>query len=167
MLLTTDPCGARLPRGKQTVLVRPRCAARERGHDHVIGIDAVGRKQRLAKRPPAIARFPPVERLAERDAGGGQHVEVEQAQLAEVQHDLGHAAGQKDVHRGMADGAVGQGIDQPRHLQIDRVPIVDRGASQSGGVGDRRDVQQQIGRAAEGRMHDHGVADRGVGQNVA
>ena len=33
-------------------------------------------------------------------------------------------------------------------------------------MGDRRHVQQQIGGAAEGRVDDHGVFDRGVGEDV-
>ncbi len=34
-------------------------------------------------------------------------------------------------------------------------------------IGDGRQVQDQIGGAAEGRVHDHGVVQRGVGQDVA
>ena len=41
VLLMTEPCGARFPRGKQTVLVRPSSRGPLGRQDHVIGIDAV------------------------------------------------------------------------------------------------------------------------------
>ena len=47
------------------------------------------------------------------------------------------------------------------------MPIVDRRPPQTGGEGDRRHVQQQVRRAAEGRVHDHCVAHRGIGEDVA
>ena len=83
-----------------------------------------------------------------------------------MEHHLGHAAGQKDLHRRMADRAVRQGVDQPRHAPIRREPVVDRRPLEPGGKRHGRHVQQQIRRAAEGGMHDHGIANRSLGQNV-
>ena len=55
---------------------------------------------------------------------------------------------------------------KPRHAAVDVVPIFERGPRQAGRVGDGRQVQQQIRRAAEGREDGHRVADRGIGQDV-
>ena len=55
---------------------------------------------------------------------------------------------------------VGQGIDQTRRGAIHADPVVHRGRPQPGRVGNRRNVQQQVGRAAEGRVHQHGVLER-------
>ncbi len=63
--------------------------------------------------------------------------------------------------------AVRQHVDEPRHLLVDRAPVVDGRTSQSGRVRDRRDVQQQVRRAADRRVHDHRVAHGGVGENLA
>ena len=137
-------------------------------HDDVVGIDAVALAQHVAQ---ALAPLASVSHQsstrAERAPADGHAVEIEQIQLAQMQHDLGHAAGQEHAHRRMSDRAVGQRIDQARHAAIDVDPVLDGRPPQAGGIGDGRNVQQQVRRAAEGRMHDHRVADRGVGQNVA
>ena len=49
VLLMTEPSGARLPRGKVTVLVRPRSRRAAGRHDHVVRIDAVAFVQHLAE----------------------------------------------------------------------------------------------------------------------
>ena len=95
-----------------------------------------------------------------------ERVESSRPARAQVQHHLGDAAGEKDANRRVMR-AVRQHVDEPRHLAVDRAPVVDRRASQSGGVRDRRDVQQQVRRAAERRVHDHRVAHGGVGEDVA
>ncbi len=45
-------------------------------------------------------------------------------------------------------------------------PVLDRRPRQTGREGDRRHVQQQVRRAAERRVHDHRVVDRGLGEDV-
>ncbi len=67
----------------------------------------------------------------------------------------------------MADGTVWQGVDQARHASVDRLPVLDRGPPQTGTVGESRDVQEQIGRAAERRVDGHRVAHGGIGKDVA
>ena len=124
----TEPSGARLPRGKVTVLVRPALRGSFGAHDHVVGIDAVARASNVAQPLAPLALLPPVEHLPERLAGDGQARVIEQAQLPQVQHDFGHAAGEEDADGRMADRAVGQDIDQARHLAIDAVPVVDASA---------------------------------------
>ena len=141
----TEPCGARLPRGKADRTGQAALAGTCRGHDHVIRIDAVAWHQPLAQ-PSAGGRcLPPGEHSPSVLPVDGQHFEVEQAQPAQLQHDFRHAAGQEDAHGRMADRAVGQRIDESRHLRrLTCVPIVDRGPSQAGSVGDGRHVQQQF-----------------------
>ena len=95
VLLMTDPSGARLPSGKQTVDVRPRLGAHLRRHDHVVRIDAVAFVQLRAQPRPSLGRFPRVELRVERHAADRQHAGVEQAQAAQVQHHFRHAAGQE------------------------------------------------------------------------
>ena len=51
--------------------------------------------------------------------------------------------------------AVGQRIDEPRHLAVDARPVVGRRPAQSGRVRDRRQVQDQVRRAAERGVHHH------------
>ena len=99
----------------------------------------------------------PVDRL---------RVQPQQPEVAQVQHHLGHAAGEEDAHGRVVDGAVRQHADDARHGAVDARPVLDRRAPQARGVGDRGDVQQQVGRAAEGRVHDHRVVQRVVGDDV-
>ena len=63
--------------------------------------------------------------------------------------------------------AVGQDAHQPRDPAVDLVPVVDGRPGQARGEGDRGDVQEQVGRAAERGVDRHGVADGAVGQDVA
>ena len=67
----------------------------------------------------------------------------------------------------MTDRAVRQNVDKPRHTAIDAAPIVDGRPRQTGLEGDRGDVQQQVRRAAAGRVNGHRVLERVVCQNVA
>ena len=136
------------------------------GHDDVVGIDAVLLEEILAEGVAARAVLPPVEGGVEGFAGDGLGGGVEQAGAAQVQHDLGHAAGEEDLHGGVVAGAVGQRVDEARDLAVDVCPVFGGWAVEPGGVGDGGDVEQEIGRAAEGRVDDHGVADGGVGEDV-
>ena len=147
VLFTIAPCGARLPPRKLTVLVSPRRRAASGAQDHVVGVDAVRLAQALAQPPPALGALPPFERRAQRLAGGGARGEVEQTELAQMQHHLRHAAGQEDAHRRMR--AVGQGVHDARDAGVARPstrPGV--GDGQAGGVGDGGQVQQEVRRSA-------------------
>jgi len=73
----------------------------------------------------------------------------------------------KDAHGRVPDRPVGQGIDEPWHPAVDGHPVLDGGPPQPGVVGDGGDVQQQVGRAAEGGVDDHRVAHGGVREDVA
>ena len=157
----TEPSGHRLPRGKADGAGQAAAAGFGRRNDHVVRIDAVALA--AAARATACRRSDFSHHSSTSPsvlAGDGQHVEVEQAQLAQVQHDLRHAAGQEDAHRRMVHRPVGQHRDEPRHAAIDLAPVVDRRPRQPGGEGDRRNVQQQVRRAAERRVDDHRVANR-------
>ena len=61
-------------------------------------------------------------------------IESQQSQLAQVQHDLGHAAGQKDLDCGVTDRAIRQHIYQARRLAIDARPIGGGRSRQARGV---------------------------------
>ena len=164
---TTEPSGARLPRGNTSVLVRPRARACVGREDDLVGDDAVPLPQELAEAAPPFRLLPPVQVLAERQAGDGEDARVEQAQAPQVQHHLRHAAGQEDPHRGVRHGTVRQDADQPRHAAIDGDPVLHRREREPGRVRDRGNVQQQVGRAAEGGVQHHRVAEAGRGQDVA
>ena len=166
VLLTTAPAGARLPLRKATVLVRPRSAARAGRQDHVVGVDPIQLAQAGAQLRAALAVLPQVQGFIEGAALHGAGLQAQQAQVAQVQHHLGHAAGQEDLHGGIAGGAVGQHVHQARHGAVDRRPIFHHRAAQPGGMGDGRNVQQQIGAAAEGGVHHHGIVHGILGQNI-
>ena len=143
----------------------PGSARAVRVHDHVIGIDPVGFLKTRARLTPAIAVLPPIQDRCERRAADGGHIHIEDAQAAQMQHDLGHAAGKKDLHGGMVARPVGQRVNQARCRAIDARPVVKRRPAEARGVRDRRDMEQEIRRAADGRMDEHRVLERGGREN--
>ena len=86
---------------------------------------------------------------------------VEQAEFAQVEHHLGHAAGEEDADRRVIDRAVGQCAHQPRRAcdsrRSSRAPSAARSPAAWATAGM---CEQQIRRAAKRRVHDHRVADR-------
>ena len=118
VLLMTEPSGARLPTGKQTVGVRPRERARSGDMMTSSGSMPSLIEQILAQRVAAWAVLPPVEVGVEGFAGDGLDGGVEQAGAAQVEHDFGHAAGEEDLHGGEVARAVGQGVDQARDWRL-------------------------------------------------
>ena len=155
MAFTTEPSGARLPRGKTSVPVSPRCA----------------RLFRRAESPRP--RSTPSSSLQQLRGNGARRSDfshqsrfspsvfpvtvstsvLQQIQLPQMQHHLRHAAREKDAHGRMMNRAVRQHADQARHAAIDGNPVLDRRPFQSGGVRDGGNVQQQIRRAAERRVN--------------
>ncbi len=85
----------------------------------------------------------------------------------QVQHHLGHAAGQEDAHCRVMHRTVGQNADQSRHAAVNRDPILHRWPRQTRCVRDRRNVQQEIRRPPKGRVHDHRVANGRGREHVA
>ena len=162
----TQPSGARLPRGKVTVLVRPRAFALIRRHDDRVGIDLVAFLQQCAKPGTAFGLRPPVQDRTQFLARDRQRIEFEQAELAEVEHHLRHAAGEEDADRGVPDRAVGQRVNESRHAAIEEGPVIDGWPLDAGVEGDRGCVQQQVRAAAEGREHRQGVLECGFRQDV-
>ena len=102
----------------------------------------------------------PSSSVAERAPAHGARVRVQQAERAQVEHHLGHAAGEEDPHGRVVARPVGQHVDEPGDGPVDPAPVVDGRPRQARRVGDRRDVQQQVRRAAEGGVDDHRVLDR-------
>ena len=138
VLLMTDPSGHEVAAGNVTVLVRPR--ARARSGSMITSSGSTPSRRASASRTACRRRraLPPVEHPAERLAGRGEAVEVEQAEPPQVEHHLGHAAGQEDADGGMADRAVRQHVDEPRDAPVDLAPVLHGRPAEAGGVGDRR-----------------------------
>ena len=128
-----------------------------RREDHAVGIDAVELAEFFAETGAALGFFPPREIFAEGLAGDGEGVEFEQAEVAQVEHQLGDAAGEEDLHGGEVRRAVGEDVDEAGDEGVDARPVVDGGAAQAGGVGDGGDVDDEVGRAADGGVGNHGV----------
>ena len=138
-----------------------------RRQDDVLGIHSVLFAQNLAEPRAALGCLPPVQDFAQCLAAHGWHIRVQRADSPQMQHHFRHAARQKDAHGGMMPRAVRQDIDDARHAAVDGDPVFDRRTRQPGGVGDGRDVQQQIGGAAERGVHSHRVANARRPKNVA
>ena len=123
--LTTEPSGARLPRGKTIVPVRPRSRACSGAKITSSASTPSCCCNNFAETARGARKFPSVEIFAQGLAGDGERVGVEQAQPAQMQHDFRHAAGEKHAHGWMMHRAVGQDADQARHTAIDVDPVVD------------------------------------------
>jgi len=104
--LMTEPCGAMLPTGKQTVLVSP--FSRERAGDMITSFDRRHREP-SALRGGAIGVliFPTTRASCERFTRHSEAVEVEQIELAEMQHDFRHTPRQKTRIVGCPTGPFG------------------------------------------------------------
>ena len=167
VLLITDPSGARLPRGNVIVLVSPR--ARACSGDMITSSGSTPScarsRSRRARRRSELSHQSSV-RPSEL-ARGREHAEIEEAEPPEVEHHLRHAAGHEDAHRRVVARAVRQDVDDPRDAAVDRGPVVDGGSPKARGVGDRREVEQQVGGPAEGRVDGHRVPHGRVGEDVA
>ncbi len=121
----TDPSGARLPRGKVTVLVSPRCLALGGRENHVVGLDSVALPQHFSQSHPAFGPLPPFEHLAQAHASDGESFEPQQAECPQMEHQFGDSTRQEEANRRMAHRPVGQHVDQPRHAEIDAMPVFD------------------------------------------
>ncbi len=166
VLLTTEPSGARLPDREADGARHAHRARALRREDDLVGVDAVALDQQLAHARAALAALPLVEHVAERPPVHRLGVQAQQAEVAQPEHHLGHAAGEEDAHGRVVDGPVGQHADDPRHRAVDARPVLDGGPPQARGVGDRRHVQQEVGGAAERGVHDHRVVHGVVGDDV-
>ena len=94
-----------------------------RRQDHVIRLHAVLLAQALAEARPALRALPPVEVLAHRLAGDGHGIQVQQAEIAQVEHHLRHAAREERTHGRVIVRAVGQHAHQARHPAVDARPV--------------------------------------------
>ena len=131
-----------------------------RRHDDVIGVDAVEVGEFRAEARAAFRGFPPREVFAEGAAGDGAGVELEETGVAQVEHYLGHPAGEEHLHGGVVLRAIREDVDEARDGAVDARPVVDGGAREAGGVCDGGDVEREISGAAEGRVRDEGVVNR-------
>ncbi len=109
-----------------------------RAHDDIVGIDAVVLDTGFHVHAFGVRIAATSRECGQAFAGDGEDRFIEQAELAQVQHDFGDAARQEDAHGRMADGPVGQAIDQARRLGVDGLPILDRGPTSGPRNGRRR-----------------------------
>ncbi len=164
--LMTHPSGARLPSGNVTVLVKPRLRAASGDMMTLSGSTLSRVRQQFAEARAALGLRPPVEVLSERVARRRERVEFEQAEFAQVQHHLRHAAGEEHPHRRVVHRAVRQRVHQPRHAAVVERPVVDGRPLDAGVERDRRRVQQQVRTAAERGEHRERVLERRFGEDV-
>jgi putative YjhG/YagF family dehydratase len=66
----------------------------------------------------------------------------------------------------MMPRSVRQCVHEARHAPVDGGPVRGSGPPKSRGVSDCRKVKDQVRRAAERRVRDHRIVERGVGQDV-
>ena len=138
MLLITEPIGARLPRGNVTVLVRPCSRARLE-----LMITSSGSTPSCSskRRAAAFAASLVSHHWSTRSSGSPVTVRTERSSRfrpAQVEHDFGHSSGEDRRDGRVIIRAVGQDADKPGNLDVDVVPILDRGSVQAGGEGDGR-----------------------------
>ena len=132
--------------------------------DHRIRIHTVQFLQSLAEYRSTLGPRPGIQGLTKPIPRGRQRLEVEQPEISQVQHHLGHAACQEGPHRGMVGGSIGHHAHEAGRAAVNGDPIIHRGSAKAGRMGDGRDVQQQVGRTTKGRMNGHRIAQRGVGE---
>ena len=128
-----------------------------RRQNHVVRVDTVGFLQTLTQDAPPVAGFPPVEDLVPRGPGDRARIPAKDSQATQPQHHFRNAAGQIEPHGGMVARTIGKDIDEPRHLSIDRLPILDRRAPPPRSEGNRRNVKQEVRRSAAGCVRGHRI----------
>src|SRR5262249_18499053 len=104
--------------------------------------------------------------LADGLSGDCHAVQIECANLAQMQHDFRNSAGQVDLNCFEKSWPIGKHIDNSANLAVDINPIIDRWPFYSSAMGDRRDVQEQIRRTPEGRMNRQGVSECAFSQDL-
>ena len=159
--------GAQIPDRKHDGTRQPAILGDLGRHDYVIRIDSIALLEQIAERLPPRAHVPRVQNLVPRLADYGQALAMDDAQLAEMPHDFGDAAGQVQLDRRVIHRTVRQDVDKSRNAAIGFLPIRDGRTFETGGMGDGGNVQQKIGRAAAGRMHGDGIVDRRLREDVA
>ena len=166
VLFTTEPSGVRLPWGKQTVAVRPRARALAGAMITSSG-SMPSRSCRFLRSAWRRGLCSHQLRLSSSVwPGDGFDFGVEQAGSSQVEHHFGEPSCEEDLDCSEIARAVGQGIDQARNFAVHVRPVRGDRAFQSGGVGDGGQVEQQIGGASECGVGDHGVFERGLGEDV-
>ena len=166
MLLTTEPSGARLPSGKADG-ARHAEARRPLGReDDLVGVDAVALDQELAHARAPVAALPPVEHVAERAAVHREGIEPQQPESRRWSITSGTPPARNTRTVGWSTGPFGSTLTMRGTRAVDARPVLDGRPPEACRIRDRRDVQQQIGRAAEGRVDDHRVVQGVVGEDV-
>ena len=76
-------------------------------HDDIVRVDSILCRQYSAQAAAALRALPPVERPAKRFARGSKATFVEQAETAQMQHNLRHSPRKENAHGRMAGRAIG------------------------------------------------------------
>ena len=138
--LMTEPSGARLPTGKQTVAVNPRTRARSGDMIASSGSMPSICLSLLRKARAARAVAPPVEAGVERVAETVVTL-VSKSGSAQLEHDLGDAASEKYLHGGKSRGPLGSASTRRGTWRLTS-PSLRRRPLQSRGVCDGGNMEQ-------------------------
>lgn len=114
----------------------------------------------------ARARLPPIQAGRKRFSGDGPDAGIKQTGTPQMQHHLGHAAGEENLDSGKVARSIRQGVHQARHLAIHVGPVGSGRPLQFCRKRDGGNMQQKIGRSSKGRVDHHGVLDSGLCQDV-
>ena len=161
VLLITEPSGARLPCGKHTVEVRPRCAGHVRAHDYVVRIDAIPLAQPLAQSRAAFGLLPPIEHRAQRfarDRERGWYRAVRPA--ADAASLPGTPPAWNTCTVAKLRGPFGRQSTMRGTRRFTAAQSSARGRRKSGGMRHAGQMQDQVRRSAKSGVHHHGVLER-------
>ncbi|MNI17235.1 hypothetical protein D3C73_706000 [compost metagenome] len=135
-------------------------------HNDGIRINAIRLTQAGSHILPSLRGFPPVQVFSKRPACYRPHRIVNQSQPAQMQHHLRNTSSQKYPDRRMWNRTVRQHTDQARYPAIDGIPVLDGWNAQAGGMGDGRQMEQQIRGPSKRRMNYHCIRDCLAGQDI-
>ncbi|MNC19775.1 hypothetical protein D3C75_677130 [compost metagenome] len=135
-------------------------------HNNGVGINAIRLSQAASHILPSLRGFPPVQVFSKRLACYRPYRIINQSQPAQMQHHFRNTACKKHADRRMRNRTVRQHTDQARHLAVYGIPVLDGWDAQPGGMGNGRQMEQQIRGPSKRRMNYHRIRDRLVGQNI-
>jgi hypothetical protein len=82
-------------------------------------------------------------------------------------HHLGDAARQENPDGRVIGRPIRQHVHKTGRRQVHPMPVLDGRLSQASRMGDRRHVQEEVGRPAKCRVNGHRVVNRVIGKDVA
>ena len=137
-----------------------------RSEDHLIRRDPLDFLKMPTQPAPPLGVLPPVKILAEGRPRHRQHILMQKSSFAEMEHYLWHTARHEGKDCRIVDRTDRQNAHQARYFLVDARPVGNRRYMAACCMSNRGEMQQKIGRSAEGRMHRHCVLDCLVRQDV-